>query len=241
VDDSELARRSAGNFGEMLATIGRHGVGPGAEVRRADAVGAAIGALGDNPWFNAVVVPAGATPPPDDPHLPFCVWTYADHAPGRVEDPDIATPCMGLVLADVAWPDDDGPLPVVRPPFDVVGAMNDRAYDSPPAFGPLAARLDDDRVRTYGLEVDGRLACVAMSLALDDDLGIHYVATEADHRRRGLATRLLTSVLSRAAADGFRSATLQASPDGLPVYQRMGFRQVGVMHGFVRSAATSGD
>jgi GNAT superfamily N-acetyltransferase len=63
------------------------------------------------------------------------------------------------------------------------------------------------------------------------------VATESDHRRRGLATLLLTEVLARAAATGFRSATLQASQDGLPVYLRMGFRQVGVLRGFVRAGA----
>jgi len=117
--------------------------------------------------------------------------------------------------------------------------MNDRAYDSGPAFGPLAARLADDRVRTHGLEADGRLACVAMTLTLGDDLGIHYVATEVGHRRRGLATMLLTAVMDRARSDGFRTATLQASPDGLPVYRRMGFREVGVLHAYVRIATAS--
>jgi len=75
---------------------------------------------------------------------------------------------------------------------------------------------------------------------LGDDLGIHYVATDADHRRRGLATLLLTEVMDRARAEGMRTATLQASPDGLPVYRRMGFRVVGVLHGFVRPRSDLG-
>jgi GNAT superfamily N-acetyltransferase len=128
-----------------------------------------------------------------------------------------------------------GTVEVTTPPVALVGAINDRAYGSGPTFGPLAARLADERVRTHGLGVDGRTVCVAVTLMLGDDLGIHYVATEADHRRRGLATLLLTEVMDRARSDGVRTATLQASPDGRPVYRRMGLRKVGVLHGFVRS------
>ena len=75
-----------------------------------------------------------------------------------------------------------------------------------------------------------------MTLTFDGDLGIHYVATEADHRRHGLATRLLATVIARGRSDGMRTTTLQASPDGLPLYRRMGFREVGLLRGFVRPA-----
>jgi GNAT superfamily N-acetyltransferase len=240
VEDGELARRSVASFGEMLATVGRCGVGPAAEVRRPDAVGATIGALGANPWLNAAVVPSDAEPPTDDPQLPYCLWTLRRQVRGRVEDRGIATPCMGLLLDDAPRPDDGGSADITSPTFGEVGAINDRAYGSGPALGPLAARLDDDRLRSHGLHVSGRLVCVAITLVLGDDLGIHYVATEADHRRQGLATRLLTGLLDRAGADGMRTATLQASPDGRPVYRRMGFREVDLLHGFVRDPDPDG-
>lgn|GEM_PF-671298 len=240
VDDSELARRAARNFGELLATVARCGIGPAAEVRRPDAVGGASPSLGGNPWLHAAVVPFDAVPPADDPLLPYCVWTYADRLAGRAAVPAVVTPCMAVSLADVVRPVDGPPVHLVAPPPEVVGAMNDRAYDSPGSLAPLLARIDDGRLRTHGIEVDGRPVCVAMTLALDDDLGIHYVATEPDHRRRGVATRLLTEVLSRAAEAGFRTATLQASPDGRPVYLRMGFHQVGELRGFVRPDAATG-
>ncbi len=37
IDDRELARRSIRGFGEMVAALGRGGVGTAAEVRRQDA------------------------------------------------------------------------------------------------------------------------------------------------------------------------------------------------------------
>jgi ribosomal protein S18 acetylase RimI-like enzyme len=239
VEDGELVSRAVRNYGEMLATVARCGLGPHAEVRRPDAVGAAMGHLERNPWLDAVVVPADAVAPADDPLLPYCVWALDARMSGRVEDTAIAMPCMGLDLVASTTPTPrrtagDGPVVLTSPPPGVVGDVNDRAYGGPPWFGPLAARLDDDRLRTVGLEVDGVLACVAVTLTLGDDLGIHYVATDAGHRRRGLATRMLDEALARAAADGLRTATLQASPDGRPVYRRMGFREVGLLRAFVR-------
>ncbi len=233
MDDDELIRRSVDGFGRMLTVVGHDGVGPGAVIDRRDALGARLPDLTANPWFDAVVVPVGATPPSDDPSLPYCIWSLTGPVDGRVPDPAVAMPCMGLTL--------DGPLPFDVPDVDVttpslaeLGAMNDRAYGSDPVFAPLAARLTDGRVATHGLLDDGRFVCVALTLALGDDLAIHYVATEADHRRRGLATALLAAVIAGGRDRGMRSTTLQASPDGLPVYRRMGFRQVGLLQGWVR-------
>ena len=83
----------------------------------------------------------------------------------------------------------------------------------------------------------GTLVCVAPTLTNGDDVGIRYVATEAGHRRRGLASRLLLAVMADARAAGRRSATLQASPAGLSVYERLGFRRVATMRGYLRPPA----
>ena len=81
---AELVRRSIAGFAEMLTIVGRFGEGPDAVVRRPDAIGARIASMGANPWFDAVVVPAGSDPPVDDPLLPYCVWTLAPAMIGRV-------------------------------------------------------------------------------------------------------------------------------------------------------------
>jgi GNAT superfamily N-acetyltransferase len=233
MEDDELARRAVANFGEIIAVVGEWGTGPGSVLRRPDAVGARIASVGANPWFNAAVVPYDATPPMDEPSLPYCVWTVADRVDGRIEDPTIAMPCMGLPLS--------GPLPftveqvtVGSPSLAEVGAMNDRAYGADGVFAPMATRLKDDRITTHGIRVDGRFVCAAMTLDMGDDIAVHYVATDASHRRRGLATRLLASVLERARAAGVGSATLQASPDGRSVYLAMGFREVDMLRAYVR-------
>jgi ribosomal protein S18 acetylase RimI-like enzyme len=234
IDDTELARRSVLGFGEMLAALGRWGVGPQAEVRRPDALGARIDAAADNPWFDGAVVPPGAAPPADDLGLPHCLWAVADAAPGRVEEPGIATPCLGLVLDDPALRLDRPASDVAAASLAVLGDVNERAYGQFGVFGPLVRQLRDGRVRTHGLREGGGFVCVALTLALGDDLGIHYVATEASHRRRGLASRLLRALLAAAQGQGMRTATLQASPDGLSVYERLGFRRVATLRGYLR-------
>jgi ribosomal protein S18 acetylase RimI-like enzyme len=237
IDDAELLRRSMLGFGEMVATLGRWGVGAEAEVRRPDALGARIDAAAGIPWFDAAVVPPGAAPPADDPGLPGCLWTLAGAVPGRDEKPAIATPCLGLALDDPALALDGAATGVEAPSLAVLGEINERAYDEPAVFGSLVRKLRDDRVRTHGLREDGAFVCVALTLMLGDDLAIHYVATEAAYRRRGMASRLLRAVVADARREGLRTATLQASPDGLPVYRRLGFRRVATMRGFLRPDA----
>jgi GNAT superfamily N-acetyltransferase len=238
MEDTELARRSVTNFGEIVAAVGRCGAGEASVIRRPNAVGARIERAAESPWLNAAVVPFGATPPRDEPALPHCVWTVADSVEGRTEIPKIAMPCMGVelaALASLATP--DAPVPVEVPPFPLLGELNDRAYGQQGLLGPLLGALHDDRVQAYGLRDGASFVCVALSLRLGDDLGIHYVATELSHRRRGLAGRLLIAMMAAARASGIRTATLQASPDGLPVYTRLGFRHVSTLRAFVRPRA----
>lgn len=234
MDDTALARRSILGFGEMIAALGRGG---GGVVRRPDALGARIDAVRGNLWFDAAVVPPDATPPADEPGLPGCLWTVADAAPGRVERPDIAMPCLGVELDDPALRRDGGAADVMTPSLAVLGDLNERAYDDVGVFGALVCGLRDDRVRTYGLCDGGVFVCVALTLTVGDDLGIHFVATEGSHRRRGLASGLVVAVLSAAREAGLRSATLQASAEGLPVWERLGFRRVATLRGYTRSAS----
>lgn len=213
-------------FAEMVALLGRHA---GREVRAPELIGADMPQAVGNPWFDAVVVPPGAAPPAETPALPTGVWTIADAMAGRVAGPSM--PCMIRRLSDLPAP---AAVTVEEPDAETLGALNDLAYGSPPLFATFAPRLADPRLRRHGLRLDGGFRCVAMTLAMGDDVAIHYVATDPAWQRRGLAGTLLTAILHEAAAAGFRTASLQASPDGLPVYRRLGFETVTTLNGFVR-------
>ena len=56
--------------------------------------------------------------------------------------------------------------------------------------------------------------------------GIYYVGTVPSARRHGFASAATLRALADARTLGHRSAVLQASPAGAPVYLRLGFRQV---------------
>lgn len=239
MDDEELARRSILGFGEIMAALGRWGTGAEAVIRQADAIGARVVTATGNPWFDGVVVPLGAMPPTGDSNLPTGVWTLQNSVSGRIEQPEIATPCMGLDLSSLAPRPPSMQVKVEEVSFAVFGDLNERAYDDIGVFGPLARALaKDNRIRVYGLrasaEESSAFVCVALTLTVLDDLGIHYVATEAAHRRKGLASLLVRALLDAGRASGLRSATLQASAEGLPVWTHLGFRRVATLRGFVR-------
>jgi GNAT superfamily N-acetyltransferase len=53
--------------------------------------------------------------------------------------------------------------------------------------------------------------------------------TEPDHRRRGLARRLMQTMIEWCRAEGMRSLYLHASDDGRPLYEIMGFKPTNEM------------
>jgi N-acetylglutamate synthase len=55
-------------------------------------------------------------------------------------------------------------------------------------------------------------------------LGVFNIATPPESRRRGYGAAMTVRVLQDAAAHGCTWAWLQASPDGYPIYERLGFR-----------------
>jgi GNAT superfamily N-acetyltransferase len=216
-----LAQRSIDGFAEMLACLGRTGVGGASEIRVGGLVGARVPWATDNHWIDAAVADAGASLV-DPPH---CVWS-TEIPRGRQEVAEIAMPCMGLDLG--AWRPPGAEAVETAPPA-VVGELNDRAYGQRDRLAPLIRAIADPRVRTHGVRVDDEWACVALTLRVGDDVSVQYVATDLRHRRRGLAARVVTAALVAARDEEARTATLQASPDGRSVYERLGFRTVATL------------
>jgi ribosomal protein S18 acetylase RimI-like enzyme len=87
------------------------------------------------------------------------------------------------------------------------------AADSP--FWLYVGYLEGEPVATAQLVVGGGI------------VGLYNIATAAAHRRKGIGSAMTARPLLDARQAGFRTAVLQASEDGFPIYSRLGFEVTG--------------
>jgi GNAT superfamily N-acetyltransferase len=80
--------------------------------------------------------------------------------------------------------------------------------------------------RCYLGEVDGEPVVTGIARLLDGKAGVFNIATVPEQARRGYGAALTSRACADAAADRARGVWLQASADGYPVYERLGFRTV---------------
>ena len=88
----------------------------------------------------------------------------------------------------------------------------------------------------FGIRVADAVVATAIALPYDDFGWISMVLTAAEHRRRGLATRLLHHCIARLEARGLVPG-LDATPAGQAVYVKLGFRPIYGMKRFVLERA----
>ena len=103
-----------------------------------------------------------------------------------------------------------------------------------PAFAGLFGGMDDhDEYRGYVAFVDGRPVATSTVLLTGDVAGLYDVAVLPEMRRRGIGAAVTLGPFHEARREGARTAILHASPLGLPVYERLGFRTVCTVDHFV--------
>jgi ribosomal protein S18 acetylase RimI-like enzyme len=90
-----------------------------------------------------------------------------------------------------------------------------------------ALLADDSPLRFYVGYADGRPVATAELAEGGGVVGLHNIATLEAHRRRGFGSALTLRALLDGLARGHRTAVLQAAPDGVGVYTRVGFRPFG--------------
>jgi ribosomal protein S18 acetylase RimI-like enzyme len=88
--------------------------------------------------------------------------------------------------------------------------------------------------RAYAGYVDGRPVAASQLFVTEDAAGVYYVATLPEARRKSYGEAMTRHAIAQGAAAGCAVATLQASPMGLPIYGRMGFRHVGYYRTYVQ-------
>jgi GNAT superfamily N-acetyltransferase len=77
----------------------------------------------------------------------------------------------------------------------------------------------------FAIELDNRIVATTTLLCYGTQLAwIGMVLTRPEHRRRGFARRLMETALDRAAALKIESVKLDATADGQPLYEKLGFK-----------------
>lgn len=94
-------------------------------------------------------------------------------------------------------------------------------------FAPSScAKHGGDNVKFYGIKKDGKVVATSMLYCTNGLAGIYCVATIPEERGKGLGALVTAEPLRRS---GYQVGVLQSSEMGYPVYQRLGFEDLGGM------------
>lgn len=138
-------------------------------------------------------------------------------------------------VGDLDWDSDASPADL--------GRLNDLAYGLSEEEGLARALVDTpERWHLHQARIDGEVACVLGTIEhRGSDLGIYFVATAPEFRRRGLCSRLMGVVLDQGRQRGLATSSLQASPMGEPIYSRLGYRPAFRLAMYERRRPTAAD
>ncbi len=140
---------------------------------------------------------------------------------------------LGLALEDVPDTRPDFPLEASETQDDMV-AINKRTWSA--LGGQLDVWLRPPRLEVHTLvaKEDGVPLACGMARDVGDTTGIYMVATVPEARGRGLAAQVMHGLHHHARARGMKAAVLQATPEAKPLYQRLGYRDLGAWENWGR-------
>jgi ribosomal protein S18 acetylase RimI-like enzyme len=159
-------------------------------------------------------------PTPDLSRLGYILW---GHPPIMVRLPGGKAPAPPPELRIVEARDADELAAIERTFVEAYPALGVE-HLLPGAIFP--ASLLGGPYRFWAGYVEREVVSVSAALVGDTHTDVFYVATQPQFRRRGYGEALTWRATL---ADPTLPAILEASDDGLPVYERMGYREVGRM------------
>jgi ribosomal protein S18 acetylase RimI-like enzyme len=179
---------------------------------------------------------------------PFSWWLTPGHSP--VDLPDLLESAglqaaeselaMALVLSDLAEPEAATGLEIrrirVRADLDAYARLSAANWSPPDQqvisyFSQTAATFlapGSEQWIYLGL-VDGEPVATAELTVGGGVVGLYNISTVPSYRGRGIGSAMTAAPLLEARSAGHRTAILQAAPDGVRIYQRLGFRQFGTI------------
>jgi GNAT superfamily N-acetyltransferase len=155
---------------------------------------------------------------------------------GHVLDAEPAA--MGRELEGVERPPDDAlsDWAVTGRGADV-GPINDRSYSfGGDSFTRALGRFPEGRTHVYTASERGEPVACLMVADHEGNADVEWVAVVPEARGRGLSGKLLAHALADAAERGVGTSTLVATRLGRPVYERHGYRSLGVLQMWERAA-----
>jgi GNAT superfamily N-acetyltransferase len=146
---------------------------------------------------------------------------------GHMLDARPAAMVLELSDLDLSRPLD---LDLIEPDMGAAARLNDASYGFDADFERAFKAVPPEPVHLYLARADGVPACTLLTYEDDGECGIYLVATLPEARGRGLATALMAHALLEARERGCSTSSLQATQRGRPVYQRLGYRDLGEIH-----------
>lgn len=86
--------------------------------------------------------------------------------------------------------------------------------------------LETDQLRLFYYLMNGHVVGTVELCRSGDTMGIYGLATLEKMRGQGIGSAMMSYVLNLAKEEGCQYATLQASEDGIGIYEKMGFSRV---------------
>lgn len=242
VDEQELRRRAIEGVRDEVEAFGR--AHPDSKLLRQDGlIASVVPASPERSLFNSVYYDdAGALAAELDSLADayeahgvraWTVWVpdedreAARLLAGRGHQLDAEPRAMAMELTGFAH-EPSAPEGVAPGPIDAAACalLNDLAY----GYGPdgfRAGLAGETTIRWHGaFSGEEPVGCVG-AIDVGEDCCVTGVATPPGWRGRGIASWLLCEALAGARERGRTSASLQATRAGAPLYERLGFRDLG--------------
>ncbi len=114
-----------------------------------------------------------------------------------------------------------------------------QSFGNPNAFEIIFSKIpsfsyqDKSPFRFYTGYFEGKPVTTGVLVFHADVVGIYYIVTLPNERRKGYATDMMHYLLTTARKENQKTAVLQASEEGKKVYAKMGFNECCVFQEFV--------